>query len=416
VTSSSAAAPHGGLLSRGGAFAFQAAIVVTLLAASSTPTPIYPSYLSRWHLSDVDLSLAFSGYPVGLLAALLVGGSISDHLGRRPVIIGALAAEAMALLLIFFAVGAPGLVVGRVLQGVATGVALGAVGAYLVELASPARPRLPSLVNSAGAVIGTAVGAIVGGVAVAVIPSQPQDAFLLLVLVLAVELVGVALSPETWRGGPGLAASLVPHVHVPRSVRARAFWTLPGLFLAWAVSSVTLSFAPVLIGELAPGSSALLGGAIVIVMCIPGGVTTFLVSGRSAATIMIVTLVSLVPGAALMAIGVVTVSLPAYFAGTAIAGVGIGTSLLGGLRMLTPAAPPERRAAVISAVYVAAYCGLVLPSFVIGGAAAAAGLAPVYIVFAVSLGVLSIVTVTGVVATERRRPLPDPIAPLKETP
>ncbi len=44
------------------------------------------------------LTLIFGVYAFSLLAALLMGGSLSDYLGRRPVILGALLIQAASML------------------------------------------------------------------------------------------------------------------------------------------------------------------------------------------------------------------------------------------------------------------------------------------------------------------------------
>jgi MFS family permease len=46
--------------------------------------PIYPQYRERWGFSVT--MLIFAVYVAGLLGALLTVGSLSDHLGRRPVL------------------------------------------------------------------------------------------------------------------------------------------------------------------------------------------------------------------------------------------------------------------------------------------------------------------------------------------
>lgn len=388
-----------------GAVAVTGAIVVTLLAASSAPSPLYPYYEGYVGLSHADISLAFSGYPVGLLIALLITGSISDHLGRKPVILGALAGLMASMLILLVAQNTLALVTGRFLEGTATGVALGAVGAYLVEVVPPTRPGLASLVNSAGAVIGTAVGAVLGGAAAIIWQTSPMIVFGILFTAFTLEFVAMAFCPETWRRVPGLAASLMPKVYVPSSVRGRAVWTMLGLFLAWSLSSVTLALAPVLLRDFTDGPSAVYGGLVVLTMCLPGALATFLLARYSATTIMLITVASLVPSAALSIGGIYTVSLPLYLGGTAIGGIGVGASLLGALRVMTPASTPEHRAGVISAVYIAAYLGLAVPAVVVGAFATGIGLQNAVLGYQVVLGLVAIANLIGLAAMSRS---PDP--------
>src|SRR5262249_21173953 len=56
----------------------------------------------------------------------------------------------------------------------------------------------------------------------------------------------------------------------------------------------------------------------------------------------------------------------AYLAGSVLTGAGFGAAFLGGLRTLTAAIPPQHRASVMSAFYVAAYASLSLPAVLAG--------------------------------------------------
>ena len=67
-----------------------AVTLAALLFASSAPSPLYVIYQAEWDFSALTLTAVFAVYAVALLSALLVAGSLSDHLGRRPVLLAAL--------------------------------------------------------------------------------------------------------------------------------------------------------------------------------------------------------------------------------------------------------------------------------------------------------------------------------------
>src|SRR5471032_487303 len=69
-----------------GHLGFLAFTLLCFFAASSAPTPLYHLYQASWGFSAAILTLIFSVYAFSLLVALLVVGSLSDYLGRRPVI------------------------------------------------------------------------------------------------------------------------------------------------------------------------------------------------------------------------------------------------------------------------------------------------------------------------------------------
>lgn len=87
------------------AFYLQASIVVAFLAASSAPTPLYAVYQGEWGFSPITTTVVFGIYALAVLAALLTVGSLSDHIGRRPVLLTAIALQAVAMVVLSTAGG-----------------------------------------------------------------------------------------------------------------------------------------------------------------------------------------------------------------------------------------------------------------------------------------------------------------------
>src|SRR5215813_7092498 len=81
------------------AFLLVAFIIGLALFASATPTPLYGLYQAEWHFSTPVLTLIYAVYAFGVLTALLLVGRISDDLGRRPVLVLALAGLALSAVL-----------------------------------------------------------------------------------------------------------------------------------------------------------------------------------------------------------------------------------------------------------------------------------------------------------------------------
>jgi MFS family permease len=127
-------------LRRGSAFWLMGGLLGTLMIAAGAPSPLYGVYQATWHFSAVTLTAVFAVYAAALLAAFLVAGRLSDHLGRKPVVIVALLIEAAAMACFAVADSTGWLCTARVVQGIATGMATGAISAALVDLA----PRQPA--------------------------------------------------------------------------------------------------------------------------------------------------------------------------------------------------------------------------------------------------------------------------------
>src|ERR1700710_388695 len=85
------------------AFPGSALAFAALYLAAGAPTSLLVLFEKQWGFAAWVLTVAFAAYAIGLLASLLVVGSLSDHIGRRPVLIGSLVVELVAMLMFVFA-------------------------------------------------------------------------------------------------------------------------------------------------------------------------------------------------------------------------------------------------------------------------------------------------------------------------
>ena len=170
---------------------------MALLFASAVPSPLYVVYQDEWGFSSITLTSVFAVYAIALLAALLVFGSISDHIGRRPTLIAALALEIVAMVAFAGAEGVGWLFVARTLQGIATGTAMGAISAALLDLQPSNRPALGALMGAVSPLTGLALGALAAGLLVDYGPDPTRFVFWLLIAGFVVALLAVFAIPET---------------------------------------------------------------------------------------------------------------------------------------------------------------------------------------------------------------------------
>jgi MFS family permease len=84
-------------LSRRAGFWLLATSLLALMAAAGAPSPLYRVYQQQWGFSTGVLTLVFAVYALALLATLLTVGGLSDHVGRRPVLVAALVVEAVSM-------------------------------------------------------------------------------------------------------------------------------------------------------------------------------------------------------------------------------------------------------------------------------------------------------------------------------
>ena len=350
------------LTSHRSSLVFLAITLLTFLAASSAPTPLYHLYQEGLHFSSGMLTLVFGVYALSLLAALLTVGSLSDHLGRKPVIFAALALNMLAMLLFINESGVAWLIAARTLQGFATGMATAVLGAALLDTDRQQGP----LVNSVAPLLGMACGAMGSSLLVEFAPLPTQLIYSTLLALMLGQAVYVWRLPETVSRIPGALASLRPTLHVPPQAR-RALWlSLPVDVAVWAMGGFYLSLAPSLVRAATGSTSNLIGGGLVAVLTLSGALMIFSLRNRPAHKVLRLGASLLAVGVALILVAVHSASLPLFFIATLIAGSGFGAGFLGALRSVVPLALPHERAGLMSAFYVLSYLAFCLPSLLAG--------------------------------------------------
>src|SRR3569832_532519 len=121
-------------LSATAAFYLQASIIVSFLAGSIAPTPLYGVYQAACGFSPITITVVFGIYAVAVLSALLTAGALSDHVGRWLVLLVVTLVQAVVMLLFATAGGVPELIVARVNQDQTTGTTKGADSAGLLDI------------------------------------------------------------------------------------------------------------------------------------------------------------------------------------------------------------------------------------------------------------------------------------------
>ena len=205
-------------LSRPATFWLVSATLLAVMVAAGAPSPLYVVYQQRIGFSASTLTVIFAIYVLALLSALLTVGSLSDFIGRRPVLLGALALEVVSLAIFLPAHSVAMLLLARTVQGLATGAAVGALGAALVDT-QPAGSQLGTVINSVAPALGLALGALGAGALVQYAPSPTSVVFVVLIALVAATALGIAFIPETTERQAGALSSLRPQVRVHKEVR-----------------------------------------------------------------------------------------------------------------------------------------------------------------------------------------------------
>ncbi|MFC6045190.1 MFS transporter [Nocardioides hankookensis] len=336
-------------------------------------SPMLLAYRDELGMSAQARALLFALYAVGLIPALLIGGSASDRWGRRAVVVPfvALSPVATALLMVW-SDWVPGLAVARLLAGISSGVVFGAASAWMADLSVDDAPGTGARRAALSLSAGFGLGPLVAGV-VAELSAHPLVVPYLPHLVLGV----VALVVLLPAAGPAPASAVRrPLVSLPAVTRGRRFLLTVAPTAPWVFGCVAISFAYLPSVVDAPTEGALAFAGILTGVALGTGVAVQplarrlddhrpLLAGRVG---MVCATVALLVGIA----AVTADSRVLLLVAAPLFGAGYGCGLVSGLREVERLAPPDERGAVVAVFYGLTYLGFFAPYLL--GAVAGTGL------------------------------------------
>lgn len=383
------------LLTTDRSFAFTgvAAAFGAFFLAAGAPTPLLSLRQEQWGFTAGVLTVAFSAYAIALLAALLVAGSLSDHVGRRPVLLGALAGETVSMVMFLLAPSIGWVIAARVVQGLATGLGTTAFSAAIVEHAPPHLKKLAGGVAAASVAGGLGLGALLTGAAIRLTPAANTLVFGVLTALMVLAILFVMLTPETGTRRPGARRSLVPNVTVPTGARSEFWAGIPVHVAAWMFPAFFLGLSPAVLRLHFGVDDGLVVGFTAFVGPFAASVAGFAFARYDARRGIVAGLTMVVLGMAVVLAGVLGSALAAVWIGAVIGGAGFGGTFGGQIRLLTPHAGPHERAGLFSAVYTVAYLSFGVPVVVAGLLAPHWGLIPTFETYAAVVIVLALVGV-----------------------
>lgn len=391
------------VLSHNVSFWLLAILLGFLLFAASAPSPLYGIYEAMWHFSPIILTAIYAIYALAALVASLTTGRLSDHLGRRPVLILALLIQIAGMVAFILARNVGALFAGRFLQGLGTGVAAQAISAWLLDLQPINNPRIGGLIGGISLLAGLAAGALGSGLLVQYGPDPLHLVFWLLIGIYLLALLTMFVIPDISLRTPGWLKSLTPQIGVPPVARPLFVALVPSLIAIWALGGLYLSLGPSLAISLLHTNSHIAGGLIILALMGGGAMAATLL--RTVDPNMIVTQGSivLIVGVGLTLLAVLANLPVGLYIGSLVAGIGFGPAFSGIFRSLTMQAPSDKRSALISAIYLIVYIAFGIPAVIAGVMVARFGLRDT--TYAYGLVVMVLATITLVAVSRRNKSL-----------
>jgi MFS family permease len=342
------------------AFAF-----LIVMAFATLPSPLYGLYRVRDNLSAFTITVIYAIFAGGTIAALFSVQVIAARIGRRGVMISAVATMVAAAAMLAAWKDLPGLLIGRLLTGASVGLAAGTALTYMIELrlradptASIARARIIGTSVNVGAL---GVGPLIAGV-LAQWGSHPLTVpYLVWIGLGAVALLGLSITPETGtlspastRQQPPNSSSRRPRLPLPAAAATMSAFAASGLFagLSGLFLATTLHHP----------SHALSGATLFLVFSC--GVASQLATNRlKAPRVLALGTISMLIGLAVLVVSVrlPSPSLALFLVAGALIGAGAGAVFKGTTGIVLETSAPEHRLAMTSALLIALFIGLSVP-------------------------------------------------------
>ena len=387
------------------AFWVVAAAFCVNLAFSAVPTPLYVIYQQRDHFSTLMITVVYAVYAVGVIVSLFLGGHVSDWVGRRRVLVPALAVNVASALLFIAFPSLPGLIIARVVSGVSIGLTTGTATAYLAELhlgagGSPTGRR-PQVVATAANLGGIGVGPLGAGLLAQFVRWPLVIPYVIFGGVLVALATLIAFAPETASRPDPRPAWRPQRVAIPAHARGTFFAAMGAAAAAFAVYGVFNSLMPGFLAGTMHETSYAVAGAVAFSAFAAGAVAQIALGTAGTATTLKVSVPVLLAGLALFTVGMWVPSLPLFVIGGIVTGAGGGLVFRGSLVAAAGTAPPESRAEVLAGFFLGAYVGLSAPVIALGVATEYVAPRDVMLVFVVLAAIAIAAGVRAVLRHER---------------
>ncbi|HEY0814895.1 MAG TPA: MFS transporter [Pseudonocardia sp.] len=384
-----------------------AAVYALVMLGGTLPVPLYTFWGSKFGFGAFTTTLIFAAYALGTVVALLFLASLSDHVGRRPMLLVALGTAVVSTILFLTAGDVAVLLVARFVFGLSTGVFTATATATLAELAGPDRPRLASTVATAANAGGLGLGAFLAGVVAQTTTDPTHVVFLIYLVALAPAVAAILVTPETVadRHRP---EAWIRRLNVPedgadrREFLGAAITVLAAFVVAGFFSSLVPSF---LRDGLHLDNHAFIGAEVALFFL--AALLTQTSAPPRLAVSAVIPPVGLALGVVAFQAGLLTRWAPLFVVGTVLAGGAFGLILRSGVMITDRLADPDHRADLLATFFLCAYAGNIVPTVALGA------LEQVMSTDVATTILATVVVLLTVVAVVARRPRPN-TAPSKE--
>jgi hypothetical protein len=346
---------------------------------------LLPLYRAALDLSAAEASIVFGVYALGLVPSLVLGGPLSDRVGRRRVVaIAVLTATLGGIVLALGRASFSGLLVGRFIVGLGSGATFSAGSAWLVdrlgEEGASSRAAGATIALSAGFGGGPlfAAGLSALGVGPLVVPYVVQAVAALAALALVASVVDTRRAPLATHPEASPAHALTGSASPSRGARARLAVVAPWVFGFPCFAMVVL---PAAVRDQLGAAAPAFAGACAASALVPGAIVQR-ATGKLSPRVQ--SRLGLLLGALGVLVGGTAAgygSVAGVWAAAPLLGAGHGLTFASGMRTAVSSASPAGRGRAVGVFYGMAYAGFAAP-YAFAALSERIGALPAFVVFA----------------------------------
>ena len=340
-------------------------------------TPLLVMYREASHFSQVTVNGLLAAYVIGIIPALLIGGPLSDLIGRRPMLLPAAPLSLAGSFLLSIAPEEPLIIaLGRVLCGMALGLVMAVGSTWITELITRAGgdpasgARKASLCLTAGFLVGAGIASVLAQWG----PWPTHTAYILHMLLTVVTAIWILHTPETRQPSHGTVKTtildltvreMLEMLHVPTAAHKRFVRVvIPVAPWVFGCAGAAYALLPQLLSDSAGGAPIAFSGLMTVITLGCGvGVQMLgsLVDTHKSARASAIAMGVITIGAILGALAAHSLSLPLGIASAATMGAGYGLALVAGLSEVQRIAGERELAGLTAVYYSISYTGFFIP-------------------------------------------------------
>lgn len=350
--SSSVAAGHRTALTAG---------IFVVAYGTNVSTPFLVEYRRRLDLSQSATVAIFVVYVVGIVAALLLAGPLSDRFGRRPIVVPMTALSGVASLVMI--VGRDDflwLLVGRFMLGAVSGAVLGVGTAWLLELFGAGDEQRAAVLTTVITFAGFGIGPVISAFMFWLLPGPLVLAFVVHALAAFAVTVSMSAIPETHPADTGRRVRVSLGVP-PAARRAFAVVIVPAAMWVFAFPSTGFALFPVLVSDSISVSDVAVAAAAGALTAWSGIMSRPLVVRIGPRTALPIGMAAGVAGYVAGTVAFAADVWPLVLLAGPLLGAASGTITVACLSLIGVMATDERRGSLTSSFYLLAYPGMAMP-------------------------------------------------------